>query len=151
MIRFELIGTSNVLSALGRLENAVQEKALRLALIAGALPIQNEAKVLVPKITRTLARSIHIGGATGQSPGFNPSGDLAKYGRVYSDIGGLKVEANKGEVRIGTNLEYGPLVEYGIGRRTAKPYLRPAFDTKKDEAKGNIARVLKTELRKVAR
>ena len=51
-------------SELTRKFNALSEAAGRAVLItaglAGGLIVQNDAKVRVPKVTRTLARSIHM-------------------------------------------------------------------------------------------
>jgi len=43
------------------------------------------------------------------------------------------------EVWIGTNVEYGPYVEYGTRRSKAYPYLRPAFDMNRK----NVAKILR--------
>lgn len=113
------------------------------ALHAGALLIQNQAKVLVPKKTRTLSRSIII---------------------VADKVGG-----NKAKVLIGPTVEYGKWIEFGTGiyakdgkgRKTPwvwrtgdgrfittrgyrpKPYMRPAFDEKREAALAEFQRVLR--------
>ena len=146
-----IIGEKDVMRALDKLSEAMAGKVLEMALIAGGLEIMNAAKEVVPKITGSLSRSIHIGGFTGDSPGYDPSGDLAKHNVEYSDIKGNKGEKHKAEIHIGTNVEYGSAVEYGTGRRMAKPYLRPAFDENLEIAKKQIAETLRSQLRKVAK
>lgn len=81
------------------------------ALRAGALVIQNGAKRRVPVLTGTLRRSITNAPLTGQTA-----------------------------VAVGTNVEYGPYVEYGTSRMAAQPYLRPAMDEDGQEAAQEIAR-----------
>ena len=121
-------------------------KALEVAVQAGAVVIQNEAKRLVPKRTRTLARSITIEPA--------------------------KVTDTRVEYHIGPQEPYGKWVEFGTGihaeggggRQTPwrfkagdgswvttrgtrpQPYMRPAFDTKYAEAVQEIRDVFKTVL-----
>ena len=113
------------------------------ALHAGALLIQNEAKLLVPKKTRTLSRSITI------QPG--------------------KMSGKRAQVLIGPTVEYGKWIEFGTGiyakggdgRKTPwvwrtpdgkfittrgykpQPYMRPAFDTKREAALREFERVLR--------
>ncbi len=45
-------------------------------------------------------------------------------------------------VKVGTNVEYAPFVEFGTVFRRAKPYLRPAFD----EEKGNAVEIFRQQL-----
>jgi len=71
-------------------------------------------------------------------------------GSIHPEIG--KVTPDSVDVLIGTNLVYAKRVEYGffgkdrIGRfftQRPRPYLRPAFDTKKQEALAFIASEIK--------
>lgn len=98
-------------------DQLTQARYLEAAVMVGLLPIQNQAVVNAPKISRNLARSIH------------------------SEI----MESRQGycEGATGTNLDYARRVELGfvgvdsLGRsynQAAQPYLRPAFDEKRKEA-----------------
>lgn len=147
----QIIGEKDVQAALDKLGAAMAGQNLEAAVVAGALEIMNAAKRKAPYITGTLRRSIHIGGYTDKSPDFDPSGDLAKHGGRYNDIKGNKAERDKVEVHVGTDLEYAPPVEFGTGRRVAKPYLRPAFDEELEAAKKQAAVALKVLLSKVAK
>ncbi|MEE9401255.1 MAG: HK97-gp10 family putative phage morphogenesis protein [Dehalococcoidia bacterium] len=146
-----IVGDKDVMRALGKLSDILAGKVLELALTAGGLEIMNAAKVLVAKKTRSLARSIHVGGHTEETsdPAYDPSGDLAKYGVEYSDIKGNKSTKRKAEVHIGTNVEYGPYVEFGTSKMAARPYLRPAFDENVDKARKQIIAVLRSQLKKL--
>lgn len=89
----------------------------KAAIKAGALVITNEAKELVPVLSGNLKRSIHDEPVT-TTPG--------------------KISA-----QIGTNVKYGPAIEFGHSRRAPGGYLRPALDTKGDKAVKEIEDSLK--------
>lgn len=133
-VEFRIEGLDVLIKRLSQLEAELRGPILGAALTAGALHIVNEAKDRVPKITRNLERSIHAGEPERMGDGWG--------------------------VRIGTNVVYARRIEYGfVGRdrrgrvynQAAKPYLRPAFDAKKEAAinavraslHGAIARAMK--------
>lgn len=136
-LKTTLIGQREVIQAFERLDASLTGKTLRPAAVAGSLLIRNQASVNAPFITGTLRRSLHVGGHTDRNPeGFDPS-------EGYSDIGGEVVTLTFVRVDTGTNLEYAARVEFGftgvdaLGRKynqPAKPYLRPAFDQRKEDA-----------------
>lgn len=98
---------------------------LKQAAEAGAQVIADEAKRLAPRDTGALAEGIGI------QPG------RMQQGRAQFNIGPGKREW------------YGELVELGTEKMTAKPFLRPAFDAKAEEAKDKVAEVLRDALREV--
>jgi len=117
-IELWIIGDDDARRRMLAAAEAVTGRQAELALVAGALLIQNAAKVLAPKVTTTLARSIHIGGHT-----FDGGAEGA------SDIGGNSPQ----QVAVGTNLVYARRIEYGfsgtdsLGRTYNQPprsYLR---------------------------
>ena len=140
----EIVGLPELLRKLNKLGEVGKGQAMINALVVGGMEIINEAKILVPKKTRTLSRSIHIGGHVQESsPGFTPH-DIAG---DYSDIGGEKIEKNTASVLIGTNLVYAAPQEFGTARGVpAHPYLRPAVDTKKEAAFKQIGEALKKQI-----
>ena len=90
---------------------------LKTAVHAGGVVIETPAKAKAPVRKGNLRRSIHTESkATG---------------------------AHSAESRTGTNVEYGPHVEFGTSRQRAQPYLRPAYDENKGQALGEIAAALK--------
>lgn len=93
-------GDEEVKRRLAAMGSTAQAK-LALAMMAGALIIQTDAKVRAPKLTGNLARSIH----SEQLPG------------------------NMG-VQIGTDVVYAAAQEFGRPdiNLPAQPYLRPAVD-----------------------
>lgn len=90
---------------LAKMSDAMQGRVLEIAIRAGLLPIETRAKVIVHKITTTLARSLHTETA---SSGNSASG------------------------RMGTDVEYALREEFLGGGGHA--YMRPAFDAEKDAA-----------------
>lgn len=106
------------------LAQVASTRTLRAALRAGGLVIRDEAKQKAPVLTGTLRRSIHLRTGSGSGRG------------VY--------------VRVGTNLEYAPHVEFGTSRQRPQPYLRPAYDEKRGEAVEEIAAVLDRQIRTLA-
>ena len=132
---------------LKRLGNVANDNQIAVALKAGALPIQAEAKRLAPKDTRTLTRSIFVS-------------------ELYKLFG-------KRFVIIGTNVIYARIQEFGgvikpriakmlswVDRRTgerrfakevtipAQPYLRPAFNRKWQESARKVADVLQIQIKR---
>ena len=111
-----------------------QGKALFRVGVAGMLIIINDAKRRAAYLTGTLRRSLHVGGAAGETPDFD--GGL---GTGYKDLGAGDISATRAEIFGGTDVPYGARIEFGyedsdsLGRsyhQKAQPYLRPAFDTK---------------------
>lgn len=95
---------------------AKAQPALVLAIKAGALIVQTDAKVRAPKLTGNLARSIHIEPLPGETG-----------------------------VAVGTDVEYAMAQEYGQPELhiPAQPYLRPAMDQNLGRVGATIAATLK--------
>ena len=80
------------------------DRRIRRDLITSAVLVERSAKQIVPVKTGTLKRSI-----------------------VHEPVN------PKREVRVGTNVKYGPFVELGTSKMSARPYLRPALETNMPE------------------
>lgn len=138
---------------------------LELALIAGGLILQNGMKVRAPRRTRTLARSIHIGGHEDQAPDYTDAGEKAG-----PQVPGPERSKGKVKIYIGTNVVYAAIQEFGgtitprrapflrfqidgewISARSvripAHPYMRPTFDEDSDEAKREVGAALRDIIR----
>lgn len=133
-----MVGMKDLSRKFNRLSDIGQGKTLFRAGVVGMLVIINEAKRLAAYKTGTLRRSLHVGGAAGETPDFE--GGLDK---GYSDLGQGEVKAQSAEVYGGTDVPYARRIEMGfedsdsLGRsfhQKARPFLRPAFDTKIDAA-----------------
>ena len=141
-----------VRKALLAINEASQPNVMRTAVGAGGLVIESEAKRRVPRVTSSLMRSIH------------------------TEVSSLP---NTARAEVGTDLEYGPHVEFGtsahvirpknarslrfkIGGRIiyaksvkhpgtrAQPFLVPAFEAKKDQAAQEVVDVLWIQVRRAA-
>jgi len=145
-----IVGMPELLRKLDALGKEGKGQAMINALVAGAMRINNQAKVNVPKKTRTLMRSIHIGGHVAESSPDFTSGDI---GGDYTDVGGEVIGEDNASVLIGTNLIYAAAQEFGYpsGNIPAQPYLRPAMDTEKEAAAADIAKALKIQIDKAAK
>lgn len=108
-------GTDELNSTLKALAAKATGQQLAAALQAGGLVIQVPAQAKAPVLTGNLRRSIHTEVSTG---------------------------GGKAEARVGTNVEYGPHVEFGTSNQRPQPYLRPAYDENKGQAIGEITAVL---------
>ena len=143
----ELVGLQQLLKKFKKMNSVVQGEIILNALQVGALVITNEAKILAPYKTGTLRRSIHVGGDVGRSaPGFTPNDEAG----IYSDLGPDKDTKFVKSVKLGTNLVYAKFQEYGTARGLpARPFMRPAFDSKINEATKTISKAIKTQIDKV--
>jgi len=88
------------------------QEVLPTALKAGALLIQNDGKKRATFRTGTLRRSIHT------------------------------EDVSNTEVRVGTDVEYAPYLEYGTKKMTARPYLRPAMDENREKVIDKVKAVI---------
>lgn len=149
---FTLQGDEALGRQLAALDRATRGKALKNALVSGALLVVNDAKGRAPYVTGNLRRSIHVGGE-GSVGGLD--GDT-----TGTDIGGQAVGRNSVEVSVGTNVEYAARLEFGfagadsLGRvynQQPRPYLRPALESTRGEVEREIAGALRALLRKAAR
>lgn len=97
-----------VIDRTNALVNAAR-RALPGAVRAGALVIETEAKRLTPARTGTLRRS--IGTEVRESP-------------------------DRASARIGpdASVEYARFVEFGTSRMSARPFMRPAYESRRAEA-----------------
>ena len=84
------------------------------ALVTGALMVERDAKINAPVDTGRLRTSISH--ETENFGGNNPS------------------------VKVGTNVEYGPHVEFGTSKQSAKPFLFPAYNSNKSKILKELAK-----------
>ncbi len=94
---------------------------LPAAVQAGAFLIENAAKAYCPVRTGTLRRSIH------------------------TDI--EQADQDRVTARVSPGVDYGAYVELGTRRQRAQPYLRPGFESEKENAIREISNSLGAMLR----
>jgi phage gpG-like protein len=87
-----------------------------------------------PKTGRTYRRGnvVHQASAAGQAP-------ASDTGRL---VGGVKMILGERQAQVGTNVVYGPMLEFGTSNMAARPWLLPAFE----KAKIGVERELKLRL-----
>jgi hypothetical protein len=98
------------------------EKAMDRALPTIGLFVQGEAMLRVPVRTGRLRGSLTYATSRAQNNARNPA----------KPTDAVKRPSDKETVHIGTNVDYGPYVEYGTRFSKAQPYLRPAVDDNRD-------------------
>ena len=103
---------------------AVKERATKVALMAGIIDMHGQAVELAAVDTGNFKGSLSwtVGGEVG---GLNSGG-----GRSTPDQGVNKTDETD-TAYLGTNVHYGPYLEYGTSKMAAQPSLRPAFDERK--------------------
>lgn len=92
----------------------ITKEAIRIALVRGALQIELAAKEMCPVDT----------------------------GRLRGSITTDKKYIQKFLVMIGTNVDYGPYVEFGTKKMDARPYLFPAYFMFEGEIIKDIKKIL---------
>lgn len=128
-VSVEIRGLKELETALLELGNAAAGKALFASLMAAGMPIQKEAQALAPVSTEP-----HYKYQKGKAKVQVKSGTLKK------SIGRKRLKSSQGETvaEIGISWRgrafYGRFLEFGTSKLAAKPFLRPAFDAKKDES-----------------
>lgn len=128
-VSFEVHGLKEMEDALKEIGNAAAGKTLFSALMAAGMPIQKEAQANAPKSTEP-----HYKYQKGKAKVQVPSGTLKK------SIGRKRLKSSQVETgaEIGISWRgrafYGRFLEFGTSKMAAKPFLRPAFDAKKDES-----------------
>lgn len=122
------IDMGDLLKKLRKLPERVQKKVLVGAVRAGAKPIIDEARRIVPKRTGNLAKSI----------GVNKR-------RSKGTIVHFSVSPRKGGKYDGY---YGHFVEFGTKKMAPRPFMRPAFENKGEESIDAVRAYMKKRIEK---
>lgn len=129
----DITGEEEVARALHDAANRLSGAQLEAALVSGAQILVNGAKTRAPKLTTTLARSIHI---LSQSPREVSVGTNLVYAAMQ-EFGGEIYPVNRTYLRF----EVGGDVIYTRGpvKIPAQPYMRPTFEADRDKAVREVA------------
>lgn len=138
-IRVEMDGLNQLLGQLQRL-GAVAEEVIEETLFDIATDTQAEAVKGIngpPKSGRVYQKSNPNRTHTASAPGQYPASDT---GRLASSVRMLP----DGPVAyvVGTNVAYGPMLEFGTSRMGARPWLLPSFE----KAKIGVEREMRVKL-----
>lgn len=128
-----LVGSDKALAEVGT--KATQKNILVRTLKKAAKPIDDAASNMAPKDTGKLEVSV----ITGTQLTRRQKGSAYKAGKL-----------GVAEVHVGTALSRGLFQEFSTFKMPASPFMRPAWDMRKDEAQDIIAKELWVEIKKAA-
>lgn len=135
-ISIDVLGDKRLQRKLLRLEPKVQRKVVRQAMREAARPVLEAAKARVPVDSGALRDSLKIRAATKKRTG--------RRGQI-----GVVVTTEDGFFQ-GEQF-YGAFLELGTSQQPARPYLRPAIDEKRAEAKTIAAREIAAGIKREAK
>ena len=128
-VTVEIEGLRFLAQQLENLEAKAQRKVLRGAVRKAARPVMKEMRAKVPvdegETKRAIAQSVKV-----------------KRSIAHVDIGIRR----KAKGRPGSRVHF---IEFGTVHQPAQPFMRPALDTKKNEAVKRLGEALKEEIDKV--
>lgn len=138
----ELKGFKELAAAMRELPERVAKNALRSAVGAGAAEIRKEAKLHAPVDSGRLKTSIY------QKQIREPSG---QYKQVFFVGARNGPKRKKGGTKdYSQSAWYWRFVEFGTAKMAASPFLRPAFESKKEAAIDAIGKKLDERIQKHA-
>ena len=139
MLAVKVTGVKELQAKLAKLDGEFQ-RAVTMALAAGAQVVKNAAQREAPYLTGNLQRSIHVVPVEpGKPVSFAP---LNVAGGIENTTGAtITVSLKEGQSAavVGTDVVYAPPHEFLYGH----PYLRPALDENHKVVEDEIARALK--------
>lgn len=150
LVTVDVRGLAELEAALLELGNALSGKILFKALMDAALPIQNEARARAPKSIAD-HYSYKKKGKKGQK---TIERTLIQSGNLRKNITRKRLKSRNEQTgaNVGiswrANAFYGRHIEFGTSKMAAKPFLRPAFDAKKEDALTIFKEKLATNIEK---
>jgi HK97 gp10 family phage protein len=141
-----LTGFKELAAALRELPQRVAKNGLRSAVGAGAAVIRKEARVRAPKKTGEMAKDIQI-----KRERDTQGGDLfiARYSVFV--LSGKKSRLKGKKRNVQRDSFYWKFVELGTSKMAARPFMRPAYEAKKEEAVKTIGEKLDQRIQAAAR
>jgi len=135
---FSIENPDALTQAISNLEVAVSEPTLRRASAAGATVFKNEIFRYVPRDTGDLAQGLTVAFI----PEDSVAGRLATYEVLF--VGDTKPKGAKGR-KVSRRALAGWL-ENGASKRAPRPFVRPAFEARKEDAAAEINNVISEAL-----
>lgn len=143
-VQVQLTGFREMAERLKQLPERVAKNALRRAVAAGAAEVRNQARANAPVDTGEMKRDIQQKREKDQRGNF-----MAKYS-IFVRSG--KKSRLSGRARdVQKDSFYWKFVEFGTSKMPAQPFLRPAFEAKKEEALRIIGEKLDEGIQQAAR
>jgi HK97 gp10 family phage protein len=154
-------GGAELVAKLKGLSEGVQKRQARLSLAAGAEPIRKQAQANASALglrkTGALIKNIARKHEKQTQPGYNEIAIGVRHGQ-RSDVKrrlrakGASAETIAAKAREADDPFYWRFAEFGTSKQRATPFIRPAFEAKKQDALDALAARLKrgieTELKK---
>lgn len=133
----QLQGFRELATALKELPKRVARNGLRSATSAGAAVVRNEARSRAPVDTGEMKRDIQMKRERdfGNTEGLSASVSVYVRGGKKSRLAGKARNVDKDSF-------YWKFVEFGTAKMAAQPFMRPAFEAKKEEAVAVIGQKL---------
>ena len=148
-------GLKELDQALGELTKATARNTVRRALVKGAEPLETAAKNYAPTRFWDLWGSIHIstrpphGGDDGKQAFAQAMRAGASRGEAIAALRSARADAPFTQVWVGAGRNpQAQMQEFGTQRHPPQPFMRPAFDHRKDTALDRITEALKADIGK---
>lgn len=139
-----LTGFKELADALRELGPRVARNTLRRSVAAGATVIKTDARARAPKDTGEMTKDILVKRER------DTKGEMSATYSVFVRSGKKSRLAGKGR-DVQKDSYYWKFVEFGTSKMAAKPFLRPAFESRKEEAVKTIGKTLDEGIQKAAR
>ena len=140
----QIKGLDALAKALKELPDRVAKNGLRAAVYAGAKVIRDEAKLQAPVATGTMKRAVILK----QIPELSNKNKQTFFVTVRQ---GKKYRKQGKKGNLSQDAWYWRFVEFGTVKMSARPFLRPAFDMKKNDALTAIKTRLAERIEQAAR
>lgn len=140
-----LTGFKELAEKLKQLGPRVAKNGLRAAVSSGAAVIRNEARSRAPVDTGEMRKDIHIKREKDARGGETVA---AKYSVFV--LSGKKSRISGKARNVDKNSYYWRFVELGTSKMAAQPFMRPAFESKKEAAVEAIGKKLDERIQKEA-
>ena len=133
MITVKVEGLQALGEKLRELEATARTKLLRAATGVAASSIRKEVSARIPVLTGTAKRAIYVQRLTKSSgDGLEVFQINVRKGKRYENLT-LKFGKDKGKT-VNMDAYYAKFLEFGTRKMGAKPFMRPAFEAKKEAA-----------------
>lgn len=142
MTEITITGLKEIQERLERLSPDLAKKAMGKALAAGGRVLATEIQLKAPKRTGELALSVLAKGKTSEHGGYIRVGIRYRKKRAATSRRPGKVPSTE-DPGI-----YSRFLEYGTRNMAARPFVRPSYDAKKDEATQAFVDTLKEWIEK---
>lgn len=133
-VTVKVLGLKELNAALAELPERIARNALRGAVSAGAAVIRKEARAIAPIFTGAVSQGHPPPGTLKKSVFQKQMSALSGLLKQTFAVGVITGRSRKGKGGRSANAFYWRFVEFGTAKMAARPFLRPAFEAKKQAA-----------------